>query len=165
MHHKLLTGLTIILVIIGVLLWMPSTSYSESLKAEEKSDYIPVIVQARLLNGRASPSKKAEVLAFFDKNDILQATGEWSEDHHWIEVVGGEMGCVWVYADYVNEVDYSFRVWNIDYKQVKIRSRPIDGKITGYLKRDRSIEITQVVMGWGKCSKGWIDLNYVEDMI
>ena len=115
------------------------------------------------MNGRISPSKKSDAIAFFDKNDVLQATGEWSKDHHWIEVVGGETGCIWVYADYVNEVDYSFRVWNIDYNKVKIRSKPIDGKVVGYLKRDRSVEITQVLMGWGRCSKGWIDLDLVEE--
>jgi len=164
MHRKVMAFLIAILL----LLTFSNVSCSESLQQNQinqTNDYIPVIVQASLLNGRISPSKKSDAIAFFDRNDVLQATGEWSEDHHWIEIVGGETGCVWVYADYVNEIDYSFLVWNVDYNKVKIRSRPIDGKIVGYLKRDRSIEITQVLMGWGRCSKGWINLDLVEENV
>ena len=119
-------------------------------------------VMVNLLNGRASPSKKAKIEARFDQGDDILATGEWSEDHHWIEVVGGETGTVWVYADYVSENKGHFYVINENYKQVKIRARPIDGKITGYLKRGKIIDVTSVVLGWGKTDKGWIDLMKVE---
>ena len=116
----------------------------------------------RLLNGRAEPSKKATVEARFDKGDALTTTGEWSEDHHWIEVIGGETGTVWVYADYVSERKGYIFVINSEYKKVKIRARPFDGKITGYLKRNKIIDVTNEVLGWGKTKYGWIDMSCVE---
>lgn len=118
---------------------------------------------AKLLNGRANPRKTSFIEAKFDQGDILQATGDWSEDHHWIEVVGGETGTVWVYADYVSERKKIFTVVNKNYKTVKIRSRPVDGRVIGYVKKGRKIEITQVVLGWGKCKTGWVDLYYLEE--
>lgn len=117
----------------------------------------------KLLNGRATPSKKAKIEAFFDKGDELTATGQWSDDHHWIEVIGGETGTVWVYANYVSERKAHIFVANENYRKVKIRARPFDGKITGYLKRNKMIEVTNVILGWGKTSKGWIDMRYVEE--
>ena len=53
---------------------------------------------------------------------------------------------------------------NEEYKKIKIRSHPVNGKIRGYLKRGKTAEITQTVLGWGRCSKGWIDLNYVTEV-
>lgn len=115
----------------------------------------------KLLNGRANPRKKAKIEAIFDEGDELTATGNWSDDHHWIEVIGGETGTVWVYADYVSEYRSYFYIVNQDYKKVKIRSRPFDGKITGYLKKGKMIEVSRVVLGWGKTPKGWIDMRLV----
>ena len=117
----------------------------------------------KLLNGRANPRRTGFVEARFDEGDRLDATGEWSPDHHWIEVYGGETGTVWVYADYVSESKRDIQMMNVDHNKVKIRSRPVDGKITGYLKRGKKVVITHVVLGWGKCSKGWIDLSLLED--
>lgn len=117
---------------------------------------------ATLLNGRATPKKTAPIEARFDKGDELVATGEWSDDHHWIEVEGGETGTVWVYADYVSECRSYFFVVNQDFKKVKIRSRPFDGKITGYLKKGKMIEVKNLVLGWARTPKGWIDMRFVE---
>ena len=122
-----------------------------------------VIVQVKLLLGRARPSRKAKIEARFDKGDVLIATGDWSPDHHWIEVYGGETGTVWVYADYVSERKAHIFVVNENYKKVKIRARPFDGKITGYLKKGKMIDVTNVVLGWGKTEKGWIEMFYVEE--
>ena len=117
---------------------------------------------ATLLNGRANPTKKSTIEARFDKNDILQTTGEWSDDYHWIEVVGGETGTVWVFIDYITE-DEPFSAVNKDYKRVKIRSSPVDGRIVGYLKKNKEVKIERTVCGWGKCEKGWIDLYFLEE--
>lgn len=111
-----------------------------------------------------NPRKTGLIDARFDKKDALWATGEWSEDHHWIEVVGGEGGNVWVYADYVSETLKDFKATNERFDKVKIRSRPFDGKITGYLKKGKTVEITQVVLGWGRCKRGWIDMGYLEEV-
>ena len=53
---------------------------------------------------------------------------------------------------------------NEDYNKIKIRSRPVKGKITGYLKKGKAIEIQLVVLGWGKCEKGWIDMDLLEEI-
>ena len=116
------------------------------------------------MNGRTNPRKTAFIECRFDHGDKLTATGEWSEDNHWIEVYGGESGTVWVYADYVSERKEGFTVKNLDHQQVKIRSRPVDGKLKGYLKKNKTIEVDQVVLGWGKTPRGWIDLDYVEEV-
>lgn len=134
-------------------------------KAEEDDFELQnVYVRVKLLNGRANPRRTGFIEARFDEGDILQATGEWSKDHHWIEVIGGETGTVWVYADYVSEEKRDLEYQNSDYKKVKIRARPVDGKITGYLKKGRKVTITKVVLGWGKCKKGWIDMQYLEEV-
>lgn len=126
--------------------------------------YTQLYVTANLLNGRSNPSKKSTVEARFDKGDVITATGKWSKDHHWIEVIGGETGTVWVYADYVNENDceYIFAI-NSRFKSIKIRTKPFNGKITGYLKKGHPIKVYRVVLGWGKTTKGWIDMTLVEE--
>jgi hypothetical protein len=112
-----------------------------------------------------TPSKNAIQVARFDKEDILELTGRWSKDREWVEVVGGESGNCWVYRKYVNEISEPYTVTNTDYKKVKIRKQPWEkSKVVGYLRRGRSVEITKVLMGWGKCKLGWIDLYYVNEL-
>ena len=123
-----------------------------------------VTVTARLLNGRMTPSKQAIKVGFFDRGDTLELTGRWSNDHDWIEVVGGDSGACWVARQFVNELSEPITVINNDYKKIKIRKKPYEkSKVTGYLRRGREIEITQVLLGWGKCKLGWIDLYYVQE--
>lgn len=124
-----------------------------------------VTVTARLLNGRLRPSKGAMRTAFFDRGDVLELTGYWSEDHDWVEVYAGEAGACWVARQYVTERTESFTVINENYDKVKIRKKPSDkSRVSGYLRQGRELEITQVILGWGKCKKGWIDLYYVEEV-
>lgn len=115
------------------------------------------------LNGRANPKKTSKIEARFDKNDILTPTGEWSEDYKWAEVAGGETGTVWVYVDYITERK-PFEALNKDYNRIKIRSKPVDGRVKGYLKKGDEVLIEQVILGWGRCKKGWIDLYYLEEL-
>ena len=123
-----------------------------------------VTVTARLLNGRMNPSKGAMKTAFFDKGDSIELTGWWSDDHNWVEVYAGDAGACWVARQYVTERIDSFIVVNHEYDKVKIRRKPSDkGRVSGYLKKGREIEITQVLLGWGKCKLGWIDLYYVQE--
>ena len=147
-----------------LLLCMLQIASSVSETAFDYSGMTKVYVITRQLNGRMNPRKTGLIDARFDKKDALWATGEWSEDHHWIEVVGGEGGAVWVYADYVSETLKDFKATNERFEKVKIRSRPFDGKINGYLKKGKTVEITQVVLGWGRCKKGWIDMGYLEEV-
>ena len=69
-----------------------------------------------------------------------------------------------MHINYISECKKVFTVRNDEYKQVKIRKSPVSGKITGYLKKGKELEIDSVIMGWGHCSKGWIDLYYVEEV-
>lgn len=123
-----------------------------------------VIVTAKLLNGRMNPSKGAMKTAFFDRGDTIELTGYWSDDHEWVEVYAGESGACWVAKQYVTERTGSFTVVNNDYNKVKIRKKPTEkSKTTGYLRQGKEIEITQVILGWGRCKLGWIDLYYVQE--
>lgn len=123
-----------------------------------------VTVTARLLNGRMTPCKGAIQTAFFDKGDQIELTGRWSDDHDWVEVIAGEAGNCWVARQYVTEREEPFTVYNRDYSKVKIRKKPYDkSKVTGYLRKGREIVIEKVILGWGKCRLGWIDLYYVEE--
>ena len=122
------------------------------------------IVTAKLLNGRLNPSKGSMRTAFFDKGDEIELTGWWSDDLNWVEVYAGEAGACWVARQYVTERTEPFMVVNNDYQKVKIRRKPGEkGRVTGYLRKGREIEITQVLLGWGKCRLGWIDLYYVQE--
>ncbi len=123
-----------------------------------------VTVTAKLLNGRMNPSKGAMKTAFFDRGDTIELTGYWSDDHEWVEVYAGEAGACWVAKQYVTERTGSFTVINNDYSKVKIRKKPTEkSKTTGYLRQGKEIEITQVILGWGRCKLGWIDLYYVQE--
>lgn len=118
-------------------------------------------VTANLLNGRATPSKKAKIEARFDKYDCVEATGEWSKNHEWVEVYGGETETVWVSIKYVTEITDPVVFENRGKEKVKIRKKPFDGKVIAYLKGGKTIEISQIVNGWGKCRSGWIDMSYL----
>lgn len=97
----------------------------------------------------------------WEKNDDLQPTGEWSKTYKWIEVYGGECEKAWVDIRYVSERTEEFVVINLWHNKVKIRKDPVNGKVVGYLRKNKELWIDQVVLGWGHCSKGWIDLSLV----
>jgi hypothetical protein len=123
----------------------------------------PLYVTASQLNGRAHPSKKASVEALFDYGDRLTPTGKISKDRKWVEVEGGETGTVWVSVQYVSERFMEFTATNVSNGKVRIHGLPDGGKLNGYLSRGKSVEIVQVVLGWGRCSKGWVDLAFLEE--
>lgn len=59
------------------------------------------------------------------------------------------------------EVIHVYTLWD---EGIKIRSKPGEGKVTGIARKNQVLEITQVVMGYGRCDKGWVDLEYfIED--
>lgn len=129
-----------------------------SARSEELTE---MYVTASLLNGRAAPSKRSTVEARFDRGDPVSAF-EWDEKHHWIEVIGGETGTVWVWWEYLTERTDEFWVWNDYGSKVKIRSEPF-GKVTGYLKKGGELLIDQVLFGWGHSKRGWVNLYYLTE--
>jgi len=129
------------------------------------AEYNGLYVTADVLNGRKWPTKKAGIEAVFDYGDLLEPTGRMSKDLEWLEVAGGESGTVWVFAQYVSERIIPFTVTNENNGKVKIRSKPGGGKLKGYVNRGKSVEIDRVVLGWGHCSRGWIDLEYLVEEV
>lgn len=143
----------IVIVIVVVLLTIARHGFGE--------ETIRMTVIASQLNGRAWPTTKSRQEAFFDYGDMVEATGKWSEDKKWVEIKGGEGGTVWCMAKYLTERTDSFVASNEGRKAVKIRKSPVDGKVVGYLKGGKTVKISQVILGWGKCKTGWIDLSYL----
>ena len=146
-----------ILIAIWFFILFGDYSHANSETMEKSEMY----VTASILNGRSKPSKKSSVEARFDFNDVVDAVG-WSNNHHWIEVIGGETGTVWVWWEYVTERTDEFKVVNDQKSKVKIRKEPY-GRLTGYLKPGKSLTIDRVIFGWGHCSRGWIELNYLTE--
>ena len=131
-------------------------------RGEENEPYTIMYVTASQLNGRAEPSKKAMIEAQFDHLDEVRVIS-WSKNHHWIEVIGGETGTVWVWWEYLSEQQEDYTTWWNEYgSAVKIRKEPY-GKVIGYLKKGKEVVVTQTIFGWGKTDKGWIDLSYLTE--
>lgn len=147
-----------IAILAVALIIFPLATVAEEMEEEPPTN--PLYVIASQLNGRAGPTKKAKIEALFDYGDALEPTGRVSKDWEWIEVYGGEGGTVWVCTRYVSERFWEFTVINENNGRVKIRSIPNSGKLRGYVKHGKSIDIDQVIMGWGHCFKGWVDLEY-----
>ena len=126
----------------------------------EDAENTPLWVTANLLNGRAKPDKGSHVEARFDYGDRLTPTGRWSKNRKWVEVIGGESGTVWCDIRYLSEREDVFTVYSLNPGSIRARIRPGAGKITGKIKKGERIEITQVVLGYGLCKKGWVDLGY-----
>lgn len=130
----------------------------------EGEEYKDLYVTADVLNGRAWPTKKASIEAIFDYGDKLKPTGRWSKNFEWVEVEAGESGTVWVHYKYVSERVLPFEVKNESNGKIKIRNKPGGkGKVRGYIKNGKTVEIDRAVLGWGHCSKGWVDLDYFSE--
>lgn len=127
----------------------------------EAEDYQPLYVTASVLNARAEPTKKATVEARFDKGDALAPTGRISNDRKWIEIYAGEAETAWVYFEYVTERVAPYTATNANNGKIKIRKLPGEGRVTGYVKHGRSVEIDQVIFNFGHCRQGWVDLDYL----
>lgn len=150
------------LIVMTVVIFIAILTMPSSGKSEDWLETTDLYVTAKLLNGRCRPSKKAKVESLFDRGDRLEAY-DWSKNHHWIEVKGGESGTVWVWYEYVTEQTEDYSVWINDYgSKIKIRKEPF-GKVIGYLDKGKELVITQVLLGWGKCDRGWIELRYLTE--
>ena len=121
-------------------------------------------VTTKLLNGRSAPRKTASIEARFDYGDTLIQTGEWSKNHEWVEVYGGETGVVWVHINYVSERAHYF-VTNEKHNRLKVRKWPVVGRVVGYIRKDQQVQIEQTVLGWGRTKKGWVDLSYLVEEV
>ena len=157
MGRTIIKGAALILAIgmIFAIIGAKSEEYSTEPNAANK-----LIVIVDTLNGRFRPNKKSPVLAEYAFLDELTPTGKWSRDKQWVEIFHPEEGTVWVNINYVSERTDVFEVYTLNDQPIKVRSRPEIGKVKKYLHKDEHVEITQVVMGYGRCQWGWLDLGY-----
>lgn len=140
------------------LLCICTTGISE----EHTEAYNTLFVTATRLNGRFSPGKGSTITMMLDYGDDLEPTGQWSSKRGWVEVVGGENGTAWVSIQYVSEIFEPMTMTNATNGKVRIRKTPVDGKVVRWLKRGKSVTIDRVVLGWGHCKYGWIDMDCLE---
>ena len=131
--------------------------------AEEEQEPALLYVMAGSLFGRIRPGKNHAVIEEFDMGMELHPTGRMSKDHKWVEIETMENELCWCSVDYLTEREDVFHVYTLN-DSVKIRKAPGAGKVTGYARYEQVLEITQVVMGYGRCERGWVDLEYfIED--
>lgn len=152
-----------ILLIIGIIILILSIFAVRNMANadEERND---LYVMTKSLNGRIRPGKRYQVVTSFELMTPLHPTGRFSSDRKWVEIETAENELVWCNIDYLTERMDIFHVYTLWDEGVKIRSKPGDGKVVGMARKNQVLEITQVVMGYGKCSKGWVDLSYfIED--
>lgn len=158
MKEKILKAILLIFMVLIIALFLGQTYDGE---AEEEYGYL--FVTATELNGRSSPRKTGFIDAQFMFGQPLMPTGKWSRDHKWLEVYcRGEVDTVWVNAQYVSETTEIFYAVNTSGGRVRIRNAPFGNRTNGYLQAGKTVKIEQVIQGWGRCSKGWVDLSYLE---
>lgn len=143
-----------LLIFLMLALVVFSNAYSE------EDQLIPMIVTGSNLNCRMAANKHSYIVTELEKGQEIQSTGRWSKNHRWVEICHPEYGNLWCSYEFVTERIEPFTVETLWDEPIKIRKQPVDGRISGYLRKGRTVEITQVVLGWGKCAKGWIDLSY-----
>lgn len=120
----------------------------------------PLYVMCKDLQGRIRPGKRYEALVSFDMWTPLNPTGRISDDRQWVEVRTAEGDLVWCNINYLTETRNMLRIYTLWDEGVKIRSKPGGGKVTGIARKEQVLDITQVVMGYGRCSKGWVEMDY-----
>lgn len=154
---KSLIGVFIIIVLMFA--WAVSFGMVHA-EEEEEPVYIPLYVTCNSLNCRQSPRKNSFVVTELEKGQMIEGTGRWSRNHQWVEIHHPEFGNLWCDYHYLTEREDSFSIETLWETPIKIRKNAVKGRVTGRLKRGQTVLITQVIYGWGKCSKGWIDLGY-----
>ena len=127
---------------------------------EPEEDGIIFYVVADVLNCRMAPDKHSYVATVLEQGQSVHGTGRWSKDHKWVEIDHSEYGLLWCDYHYLTERRDAFEVETLWDSPIKIRKQAYKGSVTGYLKKGKTVKIVQVVLGWGRCKQGWIDLEY-----
>lgn len=128
--------------------------------ALSEDEYQPLYVMCNNLRGRMRAGKKYEAVTSFDMGMKVMPTGRISEDRQWVEIRTAEFDVVWCNINYLTETTEVLHIYTLWDEGVRIRSKPGGGKVTGTARKNQTLEITQVVMGYGKCSRGWVDMEY-----
>lgn len=126
---------------------------------EETGDTIFYVLASDALNCRYAPKKKSVIATSLANGQTITGTGKWSKDHKWVEIDHFEYGKLWCSYQYLTERTEPFYIETL-WDSIKIRKTPVNGTVVAYLRKGKEIEVTQVVLGWGKTKSGWIDLEY-----
>lgn len=118
-------------------------------------------VTATKLNGRAKPTKNSTVEMRLERGDAVEPL---RFQNGWVEVVGGEFGTAWLSMDYLSEIKEPKKFQNISGGRVKVRKSP-EGKHVDWIKTGKVVTVERIISGWGYTSRGWIDLQYFEEVI
>ena len=130
--------------------------------SEEPEDEPAVIYTiATFLNGRRKPTTRSADIAWFSYGSVVERTGKWSRDRQWVQVLAGEENVCWLNVNYISERLEPFFVCNENNGVVNCRKSPGKGGITGKIRHGETVLIENVIDGYGKCSKGWVDLEYL----
>lgn len=159
MSKRLYILIVAVILIFAAALFLSGQAYSEGIYDEEFED-VPMYVVADELNLRTTPSKRGYTIARALDGDVLHTAGEWSKDYRWVKIFHVEYGWLWCSYHYLTERTDEFYVETLWDTPIKIRKEAVNGRVTGYLRKGKQMKITQVVLGWGKCRQGWIDLSY-----
>lgn len=143
-----------ILILLILAIFVAGSAYSEEVST------IVLTVTGSNLNCRMSANKHSYIVTELEKGQEIPSTGRWSKNHRWVEIDHPEFGRLWCSYEFLTERTDPFSVETLWDEPIKIRKQPVNGRVTGYLRKGKTIEITQVILGWGKCTKGWIDLEY-----
>lgn len=108
------------------------------------------------LNGRAAPSKNADIEMRIPNGEKVEAV---SYNVGWVEVLGGETGTVWCKAEYLSSTQEPTEYRNSSGGRVFIRDG-IEGVKTGFVVRaNDTVWVTREINGWGYIESGWVNLN------
>lgn len=111
------------------------------------------------LNGRAAPSKNADIEMRIPNGDIVEAV---SYSGGWVEVLGGETGTVWCKAEYLSSTQEAAEYRNSSGGRVFVRDG-IEGAKTGLVVQANGIvTVARQINGWGYIGKGWVNLKYFD---
>lgn len=145
--------LAVIFILAGICLYCVDTAYAES-------DILYVCVnEGSHLNGRARPSKHADITMKLYKGDAVEVIE--AVDDGWLKIVGGETGISYIDSRYVSESLESFYATNISGGRVRVRDY-IDGRTVAYIKAGGKVKVERTMLGWGYIGSGWIMLDYFE---
>ena len=151
--HILAVIVAVIFILAGICVYCVDHAYAES-------DILYVCVDENShLNGRARPSKHADITMKLYKGETIQVI-EAVEDG-WLKIVGGETGVSYVDSRYVSESLESFYATNISGGRVRVRDS-IGGRTVAHIKAGGRVKVERTMLGWGYIGSGWIMLEYFE---
>lgn len=111
------------------------------------------------LNGRAAPSKNADIEMRIPNGEKVEAV---SYRGGWVEVLGGETGTVWCKAEYLSSAQEAAEYRNSSGGRVFVRDG-IEGAKTGLVVRaNDTVSVSREINGWGYIRSGWVNLKFFD---